>query len=147
MANVRLRFANGYVANLAASRVSPERMRKSASSAAQPIPATSRSITACRKDSSTASPATRSEESSLLKKVLAVKLGIGKDSTVVSEFAGKKIHRENHADRKGQTAQARTAKLRPMRPRKNEPRSSAANPPNAPWTWPSRITRQIQHTK
>ena len=30
----------------------------------------------------------------LLKKVLAAKLGIGKDSTIVSEFAGKKIVRE-----------------------------------------------------
>ena len=34
------------------------------------------------------------EESSLLKKVLAAKLGIGKDSTIVSQFAGKKIVRE-----------------------------------------------------
>ena len=34
------------------------------------------------------------EESSLLKKVLVAKLGIGKDSTIVSQFAGKKIVRE-----------------------------------------------------
>jgi predicted dehydrogenase len=34
------------------------------------------------------------EESSLLKKVLATKLGLGKDSAIVSEFAGKKIVRE-----------------------------------------------------
>ena len=30
----------------------------------------------------------------MLKKILAAKLGIGKDSTIVSEFAGKKIVRE-----------------------------------------------------
>jgi len=33
-------------------------------------------------------------ESSLLKKVLAAKLGVGKDSTIVSEFGGKRIVRE-----------------------------------------------------
>jgi predicted dehydrogenase len=34
------------------------------------------------------------EESSLLKKIMAAKLGVGKDSTIVSEFAGKRIVRE-----------------------------------------------------
>ena len=34
------------------------------------------------------------EASSLLKKIMAAKLGIGKDSAIVSEFAGKKIVRE-----------------------------------------------------
>ncbi len=34
------------------------------------------------------------EASSMLKKVLAAKLGIGKDSSIVSEFAGRKIVRE-----------------------------------------------------
>ena len=34
------------------------------------------------------------EESSLLKKIMAAKLGIGKDAALVSEFAGKKIMRE-----------------------------------------------------
>jgi predicted dehydrogenase len=33
-------------------------------------------------------------ESSLLKKVLAAKLGVGKDSAIVSEFGGKRIVRE-----------------------------------------------------
>ena len=58
IANARLRFANGCVANLTASRVSPERMRKIRVFSGGAIPATSRSITARRKDSSTASPAT-----------------------------------------------------------------------------------------
>src|SRR5208283_441131 len=34
------------------------------------------------------------EESSLLKKILAAKLGVGRDSAIVSEFAGKKVVRE-----------------------------------------------------
>ena len=59
IANARLRFANGCVANLTASRVSPERMRKiRVFSGPARCPATSRSITARRKDSSIASPAT-----------------------------------------------------------------------------------------
>jgi hypothetical protein len=33
-------------------------------------------------------------ESSILKKVLAAKLGVGKDSAIVSEFGGKRIVRE-----------------------------------------------------
>ncbi len=60
IANARLRFANGCVANLTASRISPERMRVKSRvfSAAQPTPATFLWITACRKDTSPASRAT-----------------------------------------------------------------------------------------
>ncbi len=94
IANARLRFANGCVANLTVSRVSPERMRK------------------IRVFSGPASPCYISldyraqegfiyriaregeKESSKLKKILAAKLGVGKDSAIVSEFAGKKIVRE-----------------------------------------------------
>ncbi len=58
IANARLRFANGCVANLTVSRVSPERMRKiRVFSGGATSPATSRSITARRKGSFTASPA------------------------------------------------------------------------------------------
>jgi predicted dehydrogenase len=89
IANARLRFANGCVANLTASRISPERMRK------------------IRVFSGGASPNYISldyraqegyiyrlgregeQESSLLKKLLS-----SKDSAIVSEFAGKKIVRE-----------------------------------------------------
>jgi predicted dehydrogenase len=34
------------------------------------------------------------EESSILKKLLAAKLGVGRNSTIVSEFGGKRIVRE-----------------------------------------------------
>jgi predicted dehydrogenase len=94
MANVRLRFANGCVASLAASRVSPERMRK--------IRVFSGPTNPCyisldyRLQEGFIHRVARDDEkeSSLLKKVLVAKLGVGKDSTIVSAFGGKKIVRE-----------------------------------------------------
>jgi len=94
IANARLRFANGCVANLTVSRVSPERMRKIRvfSSGATPsyisldYHAQEGFIYRIARDDE--------EESSILKKVLAAKLGMGKDSTIVSQFAGKRIVRE-----------------------------------------------------
>ncbi len=94
IANTRLRFANGCVANLTASRVSPERMRKIRVFSGPTNPcyisldyrAQEGFIYRIARDSE--------EESSLLKKVLAAKLGVGKNSTIVSEFSGKRIVRE-----------------------------------------------------
>ncbi len=89
IANARLRFADGCVANLTASRVSPERMRKIRVFSAGPetsyISLDSRAqegfIYRIARDGE--------EESSLLRKLLA-----SKDSTVVSQFGGKRIVRE-----------------------------------------------------
>jgi predicted dehydrogenase len=94
IANARLRFANGCVANLTVSRVSPERMRKirvfSSGAAPSYISLDYRAqegfIYRIARDGE--------QESSLLKKIMAAKLGVGKDSTIVSEFAGKRIVRE-----------------------------------------------------
>ncbi len=94
IANARLRFANGCVANLTASRISPERMRKIRvfSGGAQPsyvsldYRAQEGFIYRIARDGE--------EESSLLKKIMAAKLGVGKDSAIVSEFGGKRIVRE-----------------------------------------------------
>ena len=94
MADVRLRFANGCVANLTASRVSPERMRK--------IRVFSGTTNPCyisldyRLQEGFIHRVARDgeEESSLLKKIMVAKLGLGKDSTIVSQFGGKKIVRE-----------------------------------------------------
>ena len=94
IASVRLRFANGCVANLTASRVYPERMRK--------IRVFSGPTNPCyisldyRMQEGYILRLARDDEpeSSLLKKVLAAKLGFGKDSAIVSQFAGKKIVRE-----------------------------------------------------
>ena len=94
IANARLRFANGCVANLTASRVSPERMRKirvfsggaMTSYVSLDYRAQEGFIYRIARDGE--------EESSLLKKIMAAKLGVGKDSTIVSEFGGKRIVRE-----------------------------------------------------
>jgi predicted dehydrogenase len=94
IANARLRFANGCVANLTASRVSPERMRKIRvfSGPANPCYI---SLDYRAQEGFIYRIARESEpESSLLKKVLAAKLGVGKDSAIVSEFGGKRIVRE-----------------------------------------------------
>ena len=89
IANARLRFANGCVANLTVSRISPERMRK--------IRVFSGPTNTCyisldyRAQEGFIYRIARDdeEESSLLKKLLS-----SKDSTIVSEFAGKRIVRE-----------------------------------------------------
>src|SRR6266481_384454 len=89
IANARLRFANGCVANLTASRVSPEKMRKirvfsggaMTSYISLDYQAQEGFIYRIARDDE--------EESSLLKKLLAAK-----DSTIVSEFGGKRIVRE-----------------------------------------------------
>ena len=94
IANARLRFANGCVANLTASRISFERMRKIRVFSGPDNPcyitldyrAQEGFIFRIARDDE--------PESSKLKKVLVAKLGIGKDSAIVSRFAGKKIVRE-----------------------------------------------------
>jgi predicted dehydrogenase len=94
IANARLRFANGCVANLTVSRVSPERMRK--------IRVFSGPTHPCyisldyRAQEGFIYRIARDDEkkSSKLKKILAGKLGVGKDLAIVSEFAGKKVVRE-----------------------------------------------------
>ena len=89
IANARVRFANGCVANLTASRVAPERMRKirvfSGGSKPSYISLDYRAqegfIYRIAKDGE--------QESSLLKKLLSAK-----ESTIISEFGGKRIVRE-----------------------------------------------------
>jgi predicted dehydrogenase len=89
IANARLRFANGCVANLTVSRVRHERMRKIRVFSGGALPsyisldyrAQEGFIYRIARDGET--------ESSLLKKLLA-----SRDSTLVSEFAGKRIVRE-----------------------------------------------------
>lgn len=97
IANARLRFANGCVANLTASRVSPERMRKirvfsggaTTSYVSLDYRAQEGFIYRIARDDE--------EESSLLKKLLAAK-----DSTIVSQFGGKRIVREPVPVEKGE---------------------------------------------
>ena len=89
IANARLRFANGCVANLTASRVSPERMRKIRVFSGGATPSYI-SLDYRAQEGFIYRLARYGEaESSLLKKFLA-----SKESTIVSEFAGKRIVRE-----------------------------------------------------
>ncbi len=94
IANVRLRFANGCVANLTASRVSPERMRKIRVFSGGAMPSYISLDYRVQEGFIYRIARDGEEESSLLKKLLAAKLGMGKDSAIVSEFAGKRIVRE-----------------------------------------------------
>jgi predicted dehydrogenase len=89
IANARLRFANGCVANLTASRVSAERLRKIRVFSAGP--STSYVSLDYRAQEGFIYRIAREgeEESSLLKKLLRAH-----DSAIVSEFGGKKIVRE-----------------------------------------------------
>jgi predicted dehydrogenase len=94
VANARLRFANGCVANLTASRVAPQRMRKIRVFSGGKVPSYISLDYRAQEGFIYRIAREGEEESSLLKKVLAAKLGVGKDSTIVSEFAGKRIVRE-----------------------------------------------------
>ncbi len=95
IANARLRFANGCVANLTASRVSPERMRKIRVFSGGATTPSYISLDYRAQEGFIYRVARDGElETPLLKKILAAKLGVGKGSAIVSEFAGKKIVRE-----------------------------------------------------
>jgi len=94
IASVRLRFANGCVANLTASRVYPERMRKIRVFSGPTNPCYISLDYRVQEGYILRLARDDEPESSLLKKVLAAKLGFGKDSAIVSQFAGKKIVRE-----------------------------------------------------
>jgi predicted dehydrogenase len=89
IANTRIRFENGCVANLTASRVSAERMRKIRVFSGGPN--TSYVSLDYRAQEGFIYRIAREgeEESSILKKLLAAR-----DSTIVSEFNGKRIVRE-----------------------------------------------------
>jgi len=94
IANARLRFANGCVANLTVSRVSPERMRKIRVFSGPKNPCYISLDYRVQEGFIFRVAREGEEETPFLKKLLAAKLGVGKDSAIVSEFAGKKIVRE-----------------------------------------------------
>jgi predicted dehydrogenase len=89
IANARLRFANGCVANITVSRVNPERMRKIRVFSAGPQPSYISLDYRDQKGFIYRLARDDEKESSLLKKLLSAK-----DSTIVSEFAGKRVVRE-----------------------------------------------------
>ncbi len=94
IANARLRFANGCIANLTVSRISPERMRKIRVFSGPTNPCYISLDYRLQEGFIYRVAREGEEETPFIKKVLAAKLGIGKDSAIVSEFAGRKIVRE-----------------------------------------------------
>ncbi|HEY4414552.1 MAG TPA: Gfo/Idh/MocA family oxidoreductase [Verrucomicrobiae bacterium] len=94
IANVRLRFANGCVANLTASRISPERMRKIRVFSGPTNPCYISLDYRVQEGFLYRVARDGEQETPFIKKIMAAKLGIGKDTAIVSEFAGKKIVRE-----------------------------------------------------
>ena len=89
IANARLRFANGCIANLTASRISPERLRKIRVFSGGAKPSYISLDFRAQEGFLYRLAADGEEESSLLKKLLSAR-----DSAIVSEFAGKRIVRE-----------------------------------------------------
>ena len=89
IANARLKFKNGCVANVTVSRVSPEKMRKIRVFSAGDQPSYISLDYQAQEGFLYRLGHAEEQESSLLKKLFAAK-----DSAIVSEFAGKKIVRE-----------------------------------------------------
>jgi predicted dehydrogenase len=89
IANARLRFANGCVANLTASRVNPERMRKIRVFSSGPTPSYVSLDYRAQEGYIYRLARADEPESSLFKKLLAAR-----ESSIVSEFAGRRIVRE-----------------------------------------------------
>ncbi|HTS18309.1 MAG TPA: Gfo/Idh/MocA family oxidoreductase [Verrucomicrobiae bacterium] len=90
IANARLKFANGCVANITASRVSAEKMRKLRIFGRTDHGAAYISLDYMKQEGEIYRVASEdAQESGLLKKLLA-----GRHASIVSEFAGRKIVRE-----------------------------------------------------
>jgi len=89
IANARLTFANGCVANLTASRISPERLRKIRVFSEGPVPCYVSLDYRAQEGYVYRMAKEGEQQSSLLHKLLHAR-----DSAVVSEFAGRRIVRE-----------------------------------------------------
>ena len=111
IANARLRFANGCVANLTVSRVSPERMRKIRVFSGGAMPSYISLDYRAQEGFIYRVARDDEQESSLLKKLLRAK-----DSTIVSQFGGKRIVREPVPIAKEEPLEAGAAALHPVHP-------------------------------
>ena len=146
IANVRLRFANGCVANLTASRVSPERMRKIRVFSGGSMPSYISLDYRAQEGFIYRIARDGEEESSILKKLLAAKLGIGKESAIVSEFGGKRIVREPVPIAKDEPLKLELQDFVDCVREKHAPVVSGESAKRA-LDLAFEITRQIQHTK
>jgi hypothetical protein len=135
IANARLKFADGCVANITASRVSAERMRKIRIFGRTDHGAAYISLDYMKQEGELYRVAAEdAQESGLLKKLLA-----GKHASIVSEFAG----RRSSANRCPSSATNRSnssCSILSSRFVSTATRSSPARPPNKPskWRWKSR---------
>jgi predicted dehydrogenase len=100
IANARLRFANGCIANVTASRISPERMRKIRVFSGGPTTSYISLDYRAQEGFIYRIARENESESSLLKKLLH-----SKEATIVSEFAGRRIVREAVPIAKGEPLQ------------------------------------------
>ena len=130
IANARLRFANGCVANLTASRVSPERMRKIRVFSGGAMPSYISLDYRAQEGFIYRIARDNEEESSLLKKLLHAK-----DSTIVSEFGGKRIVREPVPIAKEEPLKLELQHFVAVRARALARRSSAGSRRSGRWTW------------
>jgi predicted dehydrogenase len=146
IANARLRFANGCVANLTASRVSPERMRKIRVFSGGSMPSYISLDYRAQEGFIYRIARDGEEESSILKKLLAAKLGIGKESAIVSEFGGKRIVREPVPIAKDEPLKLELQDFVDCVREKHAPVVSGESAKRA-LDLAFEITRQIQHTK
>ena len=94
IANARLRFANGCIANLTVSRISPERMRKIRVFSGPTNPCYISLDYRVQEGFLYRIARDGEQETPFIKKIMAAKFGIGGASAIVSEFAGRKIVRE-----------------------------------------------------
>lgn len=141
IANARLRFENGCVANLTVSRISPERMRKirvfsgpqNKCYISLDYRAQEGFIYRIARDGE--------EESSLLKKLLA-----SRDSTIVSEFAGQRIVREPVPIAKDEPLKLELQHFVECVRQRQTPRVSGASAKQA-LDLAFEITRQVQQSK
>ena len=146
IANARLRFANGCVANLTASRVSPERMRKIRVFSGGDKPSYISLDYRAQEGFIYRIARDGEEESSILKKLLAAKLGVGKDSTIVSEFGGKRIVREPVPIAKDEPLKLELQHFVECVREKQTPMVSGESAKRA-LDLAFEITRQVQHSK
>ena len=116
IANARLRFANGCVANLTVSRVSPERMRKIRVFSGGPMPSYISLDYRAQEGFIYRIARDDEEESSLLKKS-GREVRRRKDSAIVSEFGGKRIVREPVPIAKEEPLKLELQSFRQLRPR------------------------------
>jgi predicted dehydrogenase len=141
IANARLRFENGCVANLTASRISPDRMRKirvfSGGATTSYI-----SLDYRAQEGFIYRIAREGEaESSLFKKLLH-----SRDSTIVSEFAGRRIVREPVPIAREEPLKMELAHFVDCVQRQQQPRVSGESAKQA-LDLALEITRQIEQSK